>query len=117
LKSEEIRKTVIPCARELNLSRKESASVLNVSANEARHARHLWGNPTSTEEKHSKLVKLGLAVIAFPDPGIGEAIGGMLIVAGLVQEKIKRSSIRVADAYNTFQDVTKEIQKIRRELI
>jgi len=116
LKPEEIKRTVIPRVRELNLSCKELASVLNEAANEVRHVRHLWGKPNSTEEGHSRLIGLGLALIAFPEPLISDAIGTILVAAGLLQEKMKRSSMRAVDVYNAFQDVTKEIQKIRQGL-
>jgi len=116
LKPEELKRTVIPCARELNLSRKELASVLNEAAKEARYARHLWGKPTGTEERHSRLIKLGLAIIAFPEPVISDAIGTIIVATGLIQEKIKRSSMRAVDVYSTFKDVTKEIQKMRQGL-
>ena len=117
MKPEELKRTVIPCARELNLSRKELASVLNETVKEARYAGHLWGKPTGTEERHSRLIKLGLALIAFPEPTIiSDAVGTILVFAGLVQKKIKRSPMKAVDVYNTFQDATKEIQKIRQEL-
>jgi len=116
LKPEEIKTTVIPCARELNVSCKELASMLNEAAKETRYVRHLWGKPTGTKDGQSRLIKLGLALIAFPEPTISDAIGTMLVVAGLLQEKIKRSPMKAVDVYNIFQDVTKEIQKIRQEL-
>lgn len=116
MKPEEIKTTVIPCARELNLSHKEMNSVLNETLKETRYVRRLWSEPTGTKDSRSRLIKLGLALIAFPEPTISDAIGTILVVAGLIQEKIKRSSIRAVDVYNTFQDVTKEIQKMRQGL-
>jgi hypothetical protein len=117
LKPEEIKRTILPCARELSLSRKEMASVLNETVKETRCVGRLWGNPNDIKDRRSRLIKLGLALIAFPDPTISDVIGAMLVAAGLVQEKIKQSPLKAVDVYNTFQDVTKEIQKIRQGII
>jgi hypothetical protein len=52
-------------------------------------------------------------LIAFPIPTIGikKSLGAMLIAAGLVQERMKH--LHVADVYSTFQDVSRELQKLR----
>jgi len=47
--------------------------------------------------------------------GIKKTLGTILITAALIKER--RSSTRVVDAYNAFRDVTRELQKIERELV
>jgi hypothetical protein len=57
------------------------------------------------------------ALIAFPIPTIGikKSLGAMLIAAGLLQERMKH--LHVADVYSTFQDVNRELQKLRQKSV
>ncbi|MFA5364969.1 MAG: hypothetical protein WC325_07320 [Candidatus Bathyarchaeia archaeon] len=95
--------------QELGLSYTETLEVVNEAAKGTQHALKLWrGN------QKSKLIKLGIALITFPEPTpISEMVGGTLVVAGLIQKKIKQSTLHVEDVYKTFQDVNKDIMKIR----
>lgn len=95
---------------ELGLSYEEAVKVMCGVTKDAQLVKHLWGNPNAVQEK-PRLVKLGLALITFPVPmmGIKKTLGTILITAALIKER--RSSIRVVDAYNSFRDVTRELQK------
>lgn len=95
---------------ELGLSYEEAVKVMCGVTKDAQLVEHLWGKPNAVQEK-SRLVKLGLALITFPVPmmGIKKTLGTILITAALIKER--RSSIRVVDTYNTFRDVTRELQK------
>lgn len=57
----------------------------------------MWGKPGAEGQKGSQIVKLGVALIAFPIPtvGIKKSLGAMLIAAGLLKER--RKHIHVAD--------------------
>ena len=95
---------------ELSASYEEMAKALNGTVSELENNRHLWGKPHS---KHGrpKLIKLGWALITIPVPmmGIKKTLGTLLITAGLVQEKLRR--LHVTDVYNTFRQVSKEMQE------
>lgn len=95
---------------ELSASYEEMAKALNGTVSELENTRHLWGNPHSKQGR-PKLIKLGWALIAIPVPmmGIKKTVGTLLITAGLVQEKLRR--LHVADVYNTFREVSKEMQE------
>jgi hypothetical protein len=66
--------------------------------------------------KRSVLIKLGLALIAFPDPTISDLVGTGLVAAGLVQEGIRRRALHVEDIGKTFQSAVKEIREARNNL-
>jgi hypothetical protein len=77
---------------------------------DAHNAQKLWRG-----EKKSKLIKIAITLITFPEPTpISETVGAAVLVAGLVQNKIKNSTLHVEDIYKTFQDVNKDILKIRQ---
>jgi len=101
---------------ELGLSYEEAVKVMAGVNEDAEFVKRLWGRPDAGQEK-PQLIKLGLALITFPVPmmGIKKTLGTILITAALIKEH--RSSIRIVDAYNTFRDVTRELQKIGRESV
>ncbi len=95
--------------QELGLSYSETLEVIQEASKGTHHALKLWRG-----DKKSRLIKLGITLIAFPEPTpISEMIGGTLVAAGLIQKKIKDSTLHVEDVYKTFQDVNKDIMKIR----
>ncbi len=95
--------------KELGLSYSETLEVLHEMSKNANHAQKLWKG-----EKKSKLIKLALTLITFPEPTpISETVGAAVLVAGLVQNRIKNSTLHVEDVYKTFQDVNNDILKIR----
>ena len=96
--------------RELGLSYSETLEVLHEMSKDANRAQKLWRG-----EKKSKLIKLALTLITFPEPTpISETVGAAVLVAGLVQNRIKNSTLHVEDVYKTFQDVNNDILKIRQ---
>jgi hypothetical protein len=96
--------------QELGLSYSETLEVLNEMSKNANQAQKLWRG-----EKKSKLIKLALTLITFPEPTpISETVGAAVLVAGLIQNRIKKSTLHVEDVYKTFQDVNNDILKIRQ---
>jgi hypothetical protein len=95
--------------QELGLSYSETLEVLHEMSKDANRAQKLWRG-----EKKSKLIKLALTLITFPEPTpISETVGAAVLVAGLIQNRIKKSTLHVEDVYKTFQDVNNDILKIR----
>ena len=113
LKPEDL-ETIVVALRELGLSYDETVKLMSGVTKDAKSLRSLWGKPSVGRQKGSKLIKLGVSLIAFPIPTIGikKSLGATLIAAGLIQER--RKHIHVADVYSTFQDVNKELQKLRK---
>ena len=96
--------------QELGLSYKETIEVLHEMSKDVNNAKKLWRG-----EQKSKLIKLALTLITFPEPTpISETVGAAVLVAGLVQNRIKKSTLHVEDVYKTFQDVNNDILKIRQ---
>ena len=75
------------------------------TAENARAAKQLW----RTGYK-SRLIKLGVALILFPDPSpTTEVIGGCLVAAGAVQKAVRNRALFMEDVKRTFQSTIKEI--------
>jgi len=95
--------------QELGLSYAETIEVIHEMSKDVNNAQKLWRG-----EKKSKLIKLALTMITFPEPTpISETIGAAVLVAGLVQSRVKKSTLHVEDIYKTFQEVNNDILKIR----
>ncbi len=106
-------KNMAAVLQELGLSYTEALEVMNGVSKDFRHTKRLWW-----DGHKSKLIKLAFALITFPEPTpISESIGAVVLAFGLVQNRIKKSSLHMEDVYRTFQDVNKNLLKIRQEVI
>ena len=106
-------KTMAVMLQELGLSYTETLEVMKGISKDLRHTKGLW-----RDGHKSKLIKLAFALITFPEPTpISESIGAVVLALGLVQNRIKKSTLHLEDVYKTFQDVNKNILKIRQEVI
>jgi len=65
------------------------------------------------EGKKPTLIKVGLALIAFPDPTISDVVGSVLVAAGTVQEAVRRRTIYVEDIPKTLKTLVKDLQSTR----
>jgi len=110
MKKEEI-KTLTAPLYELSLNREGAFKVLSDAVREAHSVGKL-----SKKKDNSLLIKVGMLLIAFPDPTISDLVGTLLVSAGLIQTKIKRSTLHIEDAPDTFQEIIKSLQTVRREL-
>jgi hypothetical protein len=71
----------------------------------------------SKDGKKPILIKLGLALIVFPEPAVSDILGSILIAAGTLQEGIRRRSLYIDDVPKTFHSVIKEIQTAKGNII
>ena len=109
METKELKRMVV-VLQELGLSYKEAIDVLHEMSKDVNKAQKLWRG-----EQKSKLIKIALTLIAFPEPTpISETVGAAFLVAGLVQTRIKKATLHVEDVYKTFYDVNKEILKIKQ---
>ena len=96
--------------QELGLSYTETLEVINEMSKDVNNAKKLW-----RDGYKSKLIKIALTLITFPEPTpISETMGAAVLVAGLVQNRIKKSTLHVEDVYKMFQEVNNDILKIRQ---
>ena len=78
---------------------------------EAQSLKKLW-----REKNQSKLVKIGVALILFPDPTISDVVGTGLVAAGLLHDRIKNSGLFMEDVFKTYPRLFKELQSARQSL-
>jgi len=97
-------KTVADALKELNESYSDLLQSMEGTVKEAKNAKHLWRNG-----EKSKLVKIGLMLLVFPEPTpITETVGAALLTAEAVKRGIRSRAIYVEDVYKTFQRMLKE---------
>jgi len=111
VKQEEL-KNVAVMLRELGLSYEETLDAMKGVAKESHFVRRLW-----RDGDKGMLIKIGLALIAFPDPTVSDIVGTALVSAGIVQAKIKSSTLHIEDVYKTFPKLIKELRISTREPI
>jgi phage-related protein len=106
-------KTTVTVLQELGLSYQETLEVMKRFTEDLRSTKSLW-----RDGDKSRLVKIGLTIIAIPEPTpISETLGGLILSLGLIQNKMKKSTLHIEDVYKTFQDVNRNLLRIRQELI
>lgn len=110
VKTEEA-KTVATAASELSESYADLLQAISEMTREARATKKLWrtGN-------NSMLIKVGLALIAFPDPTISDIVGSLLVAAGTVQSGIRRRTLYVDDLFKTFHNSLREIRETKQHV-
>ena len=116
MKPEEL-ETILIASRELGLSYEETVKLMSEVTEDAKNLRPLLGKPGGGGRKGSRLIKLGVSLIAFPIPTIGikKSLGATLVAAGLIRQRMKH--IHVADVYSTFKDVNRELQRLRQKSV
>ncbi|MEM2117538.1 MAG: hypothetical protein QW386_00780 [Candidatus Bathyarchaeia archaeon] len=104
-------KTLANAANELSKDYMDLARDLKSAVGEVRDAKKLW-----RQKNNSTLIKIGLALIAFPDPTISDVLGAFFVAAGTVQQGIQRRTIYLEDIGKTFQNTMKEIRNTRETI-
>jgi hypothetical protein len=101
---EEAKMRVNAC-RELGKDYADASNLAMTTAGSVGSTRNLWRS-----QNKPVLIKVGLALIAFPDPTVSDVVGGMLVAAGMVQAGIQRRSIHVEDVPKALQKTLNEIR-------
>jgi hypothetical protein len=111
MRKEEI-ESVAVMLQELGFSHKETAEVLSGLSRELKLTKRLW-----RKNNGSKLVKVGLTLIALPEPFIvTDMVGAALVTAGLLQARVKNSRLYIEDVCKTFPKVVRELEALRENL-
>jgi hypothetical protein len=97
--------------RELNESYLDFASSMAGTVREMKNTKKLWHNG-----QKPWLIKLGLALIIFPEPAISDILGSLLIAIGTVQEGLRRRALHLEDVPKTFKNVLREVQAARESM-
>lgn len=65
----------------------------------------------------SKLIKIGVALVVFPEPtSISEIVGGCFIAAGAAQNAVRNRAMFVEDVKKTFQTTLKDLVNIKQNI-
>jgi hypothetical protein len=105
-------KAAIAAAVEVNEERKELSNALSGNGCAASSAKKLFR--TGNE---SKLIKLGVALIVFPEPTpISEIVGAGFVAAGVVQKGIKSRAGFAEDIGKDFKKAIKELSAMKDQI-
>lgn len=111
MKTDEI-KTVANVLNKLNESYVDLLNAMKETIKEVKTTRKLW-----RDGSRSRLIKLGLALILFPEPTpISETVGACFVAAGAIQNGIRNRAIYIEDIYKTFQGTLKEVRMAKHNL-
>jgi hypothetical protein len=111
MKTEEI-KTATKTLNELNESYSDLFGALKGTTRDVEAAKKLWrtGN-------NSRLIKIGVALIVFPEPtSISDCVGACFVAAGAVQKGIQNRAIFLEDVTKTFKNTLKDMWTIKHSL-
>jgi hypothetical protein len=110
MKLDETRKTA-NALNEISESCAEATHSIKDTTREVSATKKLW-----QEGNKSTLIKVGVALIAFPDPTISDVVGSALVAAGMVQMGIQRRTMHVGDVVKTFQTTMRELRNTKFDL-
>ena len=111
MKTEEI-KIATQALNELNESYIDLLGALKGTARDVEAAKKLW-----RASNESRLIKIGIALIAFPEPTpISECVGACFVAAGVVQKRIRNRAIFLEDVTETFKNTLKDVWTIKHSL-
>jgi len=104
--------TMVNTAKEMSESYVDLLQSVKGMMEEVKSTRRLWRNGNE-----SKLMKIGLTFIVFPEPTpISEIIGTCLVAAGTVQKAIRNRTIYVEDVHKAFQDIFTDLRTTKHNL-
>lgn len=105
-------KTTRKALAEMNESYSDLIREAKGTAQSVHAARQLW-----RAGYKSRLIKIGIALIVFPDPSpTTEIVGGCLVAAGAVQKAVRNRALFMEDVKKTFQSTLKEISASKSDL-
>jgi len=105
-------KALATALSELNESDADFLQSLSGTVREVKASKKLWNNGSKPW-----LIRLGVALIVFPEPVISDVLGSLLIAAGTIQEGIRRRALHIEDIPKTFQSVMKELRASEERII
>jgi hypothetical protein len=111
MKPEQVKNATI-ALKELNESYIDLLGAVKGTANAVADTKKLW-----REGNKSRLIKIGISLILFPEPTpISETIGACFIAAGAVQKGIKNRAIYIEDITKTFKSTLKDVLATNQSL-
>ena len=95
--------------RELTESYVEAGRAIEASSMQVNRLKKL-----SRDAHKSRLIKIGLALIVFPEPTpISETVGACFVAAGAIQQGIKNQGIYIEDIPKTLRQTLNEVKSFK----
>ena len=111
MKAEQI-KTATKALKELSEDYIDLHDAVKGTANAVGATKKLW-----REGNKSRLIKIGLSLVVFPEPTpISETVGACFIAAGAVQKGIQSRAIYLEDITKTFKNTLHDVLETSRHL-
>jgi hypothetical protein len=111
MKPEQVKNTT-KALNELSESYIDLIGAIKSTANTAAATKKLW-----REGNKSRLIKIGVSLIVFPEPTpISETIGACFIAAGAVQKGIKSRAIYLENITKTFKNTLQDVLETSQHL-
>ena len=111
MKPEQVKATT-KALNELSESYIDVFDAVKDTANAVGTTKKLW-----REGNKSRLIKIGISLIVFPEPTpISETIGACFIAAGAVQKGIQSRAIYIEDITKTFKNTLKDVLATNQSL-
>ncbi|MCW4053430.1 MAG: hypothetical protein NWE84_00725 [Candidatus Bathyarchaeota archaeon] len=111
MKPEQV-KAVTKALNELSESYIDVIGAVKSTVNATTDTKKLW-----RESNKSRLIKIGVSLIVFPEPTpISETIGACFIAAGAVQKGIKSRAIYMEDITKTFKNTLRDVLETSQHL-
>ncbi len=105
-------KTATKAVNELTESYIDLISAVKGTANAAEATKKLF-----REGNDSRLIKIGVALVVFPEPTpISEVVGACFIAAGAVKKGIQSRAIYLEDVTKTFKNTLKDVLETRNSI-
>lgn len=109
-------KRVLKIIQEITKDWEENSRILQNYFRDFKQVERALGR-TKKPSKQSNLIKLGLTFLAFPIPIIvDDALGCSLLAAGLIQKRLRNSTLYIEDLPDLLPQLTKEIGATKQEM-
>jgi hypothetical protein len=105
-------KTAAEALTDLAENGQDFSNVMSGVSQDVKRTKKLW-----REGNKSRLIKIGVTLIMFPEPTpISETVGACFVAAGAIQKGIQSRSIFMEDIRKTFQSTLKEVYATKHNL-
>jgi len=105
-------KTAAEAATDLAENGQDFSNVIGGVSRDLKNTKKLW-----REGNKSRLIKIGVTLIMFPEPTpISETVGACFVAAGAIQKGIQSRSMFMEDIKKTFQSTLKEVYATKHNL-